>query len=408
MDQRNRANPSWEDGRAWYEEQAFRAINQSLGRCIRHKNDYGAIILLESRFRNAATRGRLSKWFRNAITVTESDAQLCVGLKEFFRRCERDYGSVRGVVGVQGAASSQVSSQVSVKREGSYQGMSYQGSFQQSMQQSLQQSSQQPLQQSSQQPLQQPLPQLSQQPLSQSSLPPSKLPRLTTLIACPVCGKPLCEASYRRESLSFRFLSDMLLYRATTRRLHGLQYASVDLSLPLSLPVCPFGVIPWPTHRCFNAAGCLVPWTGCERKEDAALASPADRSVFRTIYCQQVSATTTGEKSVAVSIPVAVVIVSSALRYWFRGIVRNRPDLAGHVVILEEGANIAPNNTFSQPAPPETTPVPFTQPMTPTRSLQGGVRRSLYFDEALDSSSSSSTSSSSLDSYSHSTSSSSD
>ena len=90
MDQRNRINPSWEDGRAWYEEQAFRAINQSLGRCIRHKNDYGAIILLESRFRNATTRGRLSKWFRNAITVTESDAQLRTGLKEFFRRCERD------------------------------------------------------------------------------------------------------------------------------------------------------------------------------------------------------------------------------------------------------------------------------------------------------------------------------
>lgn len=33
-----------------YEIQAFRALNQALGRCIRHRNDWGAIILLDSRF----------------------------------------------------------------------------------------------------------------------------------------------------------------------------------------------------------------------------------------------------------------------------------------------------------------------------------------------------------------------
>ena len=138
MDQRNRINPSWEDGRAWYEEQAFRAINQSLGRCIRHKNDYGAIILLESRFRNATTRGRLSKWFRNAITVTESDAQLRTGLKEFFRRCERDYASTESV-GVSSGQGMQMPS-ASVKREGSYQESQQvvQQFTQQLMQQSMQ------------------------------------------------------------------------------------------------------------------------------------------------------------------------------------------------------------------------------------------------------------------------------
>ena len=39
------------DGRTWYEQQAFRALNQAIGRCIRHKDDYGAIVLLDSRFK---------------------------------------------------------------------------------------------------------------------------------------------------------------------------------------------------------------------------------------------------------------------------------------------------------------------------------------------------------------------
>lgn len=37
-------------GDAWYEMNAFRALNQSLGRCIRHKFDWGSILLLDSRY----------------------------------------------------------------------------------------------------------------------------------------------------------------------------------------------------------------------------------------------------------------------------------------------------------------------------------------------------------------------
>jgi Fanconi anemia group J protein len=37
------------DGNEWYQMQAFRAYNQAVGRCLRHKYDYAAIILLEDR-----------------------------------------------------------------------------------------------------------------------------------------------------------------------------------------------------------------------------------------------------------------------------------------------------------------------------------------------------------------------
>ncbi|XP_057207305.1 Fanconi anemia group J protein isoform X3 [Triplophysa rosa] len=38
-------------GGRWYEIQAYRALNQALGRCIRHRNDWGALILVDDRFR---------------------------------------------------------------------------------------------------------------------------------------------------------------------------------------------------------------------------------------------------------------------------------------------------------------------------------------------------------------------
>ncbi|XP_077868953.1 uncharacterized protein LOC102809144, partial [Saccoglossus kowalevskii] len=55
-------------GNEWYEIQAYRALNQALGRCIRHRNDWGALILVDERFSksNRYIKG-LSKWVRNQV-----------------------------------------------------------------------------------------------------------------------------------------------------------------------------------------------------------------------------------------------------------------------------------------------------------------------------------------------------
>ncbi|KAK4471159.1 hypothetical protein MN116_005553 [Schistosoma mekongi] len=37
-------------GSEWYDAQAYRALNQALGRCIRHANDWGSILLADARF----------------------------------------------------------------------------------------------------------------------------------------------------------------------------------------------------------------------------------------------------------------------------------------------------------------------------------------------------------------------
>jgi regulator of telomere elongation helicase 1 len=38
-------------GEEWYVQQAARAVNQAVGRVIRHRHDYGAIIYCDERFK---------------------------------------------------------------------------------------------------------------------------------------------------------------------------------------------------------------------------------------------------------------------------------------------------------------------------------------------------------------------
>ncbi|XP_027136219.1 Fanconi anemia group J protein isoform X3 [Larimichthys crocea] len=56
-------------GHRWYEIQAYRALNQALGRCIRHRNDWGALILVDERYRSNPNKyiTGLSKWVRQLV-----------------------------------------------------------------------------------------------------------------------------------------------------------------------------------------------------------------------------------------------------------------------------------------------------------------------------------------------------
>lgn len=50
-------------GKRWYDSQAYRAVNQALGRCLRHRYDWGALVLLDSRFvRETVPSASLSGW----------------------------------------------------------------------------------------------------------------------------------------------------------------------------------------------------------------------------------------------------------------------------------------------------------------------------------------------------------
>lgn len=68
----------------WYNQQTYRAVNQAIGRVIRHKNDYGAIILCDERFTQASSISQLPGWMRNHVKkITDSNVAINE-LKSFF------------------------------------------------------------------------------------------------------------------------------------------------------------------------------------------------------------------------------------------------------------------------------------------------------------------------------------
>lgn len=54
--------------REYYENCCMRAVNQSIGRAIRHKDDYAAIVLLDRRYTSARIQGKLPGWIRSSMT----------------------------------------------------------------------------------------------------------------------------------------------------------------------------------------------------------------------------------------------------------------------------------------------------------------------------------------------------
>ena len=71
-------------GEAWYEQHAYRAVNQALGRCIRHKNDFGAVVLLDSRFSSDKAGTLLSSWIKDKLRKFESVEQASQAMRAFF------------------------------------------------------------------------------------------------------------------------------------------------------------------------------------------------------------------------------------------------------------------------------------------------------------------------------------
>lgn len=79
-------------GDDWYFLEASRAVNQAIGRVIRHKNDYGAILLCDTRFHNPRQKGQLSSWIQGHLREQNSSqpfGSIIGEVARFFREAER-------------------------------------------------------------------------------------------------------------------------------------------------------------------------------------------------------------------------------------------------------------------------------------------------------------------------------
>jgi len=73
-----------EQGREFYENACMRAVNQSVGRAIRHKGDYAAIVMIDSRFSGERIKGKLPGWIQGGLVEGAA---------------EKNFGSLMGALG---------------------------------------------------------------------------------------------------------------------------------------------------------------------------------------------------------------------------------------------------------------------------------------------------------------------
>jgi len=77
-----------EEGREWYENACMRAVNQSIGRAIRHKADYAAVVMVDARFSGERVKGKLPGWIREGLVEGSGEkkfGELMGSLGAFFR-----------------------------------------------------------------------------------------------------------------------------------------------------------------------------------------------------------------------------------------------------------------------------------------------------------------------------------
>ncbi|XP_031289267.2 regulator of telomere elongation helicase 1 isoform X1 [Camelus dromedarius] len=76
-------------GHDWYRQQASRAVNQAIGRVIRHRHDYGAVFLCDHRFTCADTRAQLPSWVRPHVKVYHNFGHVIRDVAQFFRVAQK-------------------------------------------------------------------------------------------------------------------------------------------------------------------------------------------------------------------------------------------------------------------------------------------------------------------------------
>lgn len=83
-----KASTAGKDGKAvardFYENACMRAVNQCIGRAIRHRNDYAAILILDRRYSTERIQAKLPQWIRGSLSKAAGVAEVEQSLDAFF------------------------------------------------------------------------------------------------------------------------------------------------------------------------------------------------------------------------------------------------------------------------------------------------------------------------------------
>lgn len=69
----------------YYENLCMKAVNQCIGRAIRHINDYASVLLIDSRYETARIQQKLPEWIRKSLRCPPNFGVVQGALVKFFR-----------------------------------------------------------------------------------------------------------------------------------------------------------------------------------------------------------------------------------------------------------------------------------------------------------------------------------
>ena len=72
-------------GNEYYENLCMRAVNQSIGRAIRHQNDYATIVLIDERYAKSSVNSKLSDWIRSRFLLPNNHKDARLLIEKFFQ-----------------------------------------------------------------------------------------------------------------------------------------------------------------------------------------------------------------------------------------------------------------------------------------------------------------------------------
>ncbi|XP_054269334.1 regulator of telomere elongation helicase 1 homolog [Macrosteles quadrilineatus] len=85
MNNLRRSNDKGLSGKEWYELEATRAVNQAVGRLIRHGSDFGCLLLCDCRFESQNITNALSAWVRPHIVKSLEFGPVYGRVSKFFK-----------------------------------------------------------------------------------------------------------------------------------------------------------------------------------------------------------------------------------------------------------------------------------------------------------------------------------
>lgn len=79
------ANVAPNAGQVHYENLCMKAVNQSIGRAIRHKDDYACILLLDQRYDKPSILGQLPGWIKTRVDTCDRFGPVMSKVTKFFK-----------------------------------------------------------------------------------------------------------------------------------------------------------------------------------------------------------------------------------------------------------------------------------------------------------------------------------